>query len=306
MTAPRYSAYRQYLEARFGEKVKRLAINAGLGCPNRDGTLSDQGCVFCRPDSYAPEPGREPVSLAEQISGQMVRAKRKGYKKFIAYFQSYTNTYAPLDKLRNIYDSIRPFPEIVGMNIGTRPDCLTGEIVRLINSYADQYEVWVELGLQSAHDKTLQELNRGHGLPEFLQAVELLRKYPQIKIAAHVILGLPGETESQEQETAEVCRKLHLEGVKIHALYIAKETILARKYSEGKVSVLGREEYVRRVVRFLENLWPQTVIFRLSADCPAHMLLAPSWLLEKQKIIHGILDLLEKENTWQGKKAGKG
>ncbi|MCM8757376.1 MAG: TIGR01212 family radical SAM protein [Candidatus Omnitrophica bacterium] len=223
----RYRRFSTYLREKFGCRVHRLCLNAGFSCPNRDGTLSTEGCIFCDNRAFSLTEAT-PGNLEKQILQGMV-AMRKRFKaeKFLAYFQPYTNTYAPVSVLREKYDVIKKFPEIVGLIVGTRPDCLEEERVDLLASYTDRYEVWLEIGLPSVHDATLKLINRHHTIADFLQNFYLARKRP-LKIAVHVILGLPGEGEKEIMETAKVCGELRLDGIKIHPLYLIRGTPLEK------------------------------------------------------------------------------
>ncbi len=224
--------------------------------------------------------------------------------RFLAYFQPYTNTYAPLDQLRRAYEVVRAFPEVVALAVGTRPDCVDERVLGLLAEHAQEREVWVEYGLQSIHDRTLRALNRGHSAADFLRAVELTRHHPELKVCAHVILGLPGEDASDEAATAEALARLDVEGVKLHPLYVVAGTALALDHAAGEVVPLTRPDYVRRVTAFLERLSPGTVVQRLSADCPPDRLLAPDWLNDKRAVVAEIEARLEAEDTWQGKRLG--
>ncbi|MCK5218732.1 TIGR01212 family radical SAM protein [bacterium] len=297
----RYRNFSAYLKERFGSPTRKLSLNAGFSCPNRDGKLSDQGCVFCEPSAFSPFGGPQAPPLIKQLRQGIEQGKSRGIQNFIAYFQAYTNTYAPVAMLKDIYDTIWAFPEIKGLAIGTRPDCVDQEILDLIAGYAEKYEVWMEYGMQSIHDETLARINRGHGNEAFLKAVNITREYPELKICAHVILGLPGESEALEKETAETVASLRLEGIKLHPLHVVTNTSLAQEYYQGRYQPLARDEYVNRVVRFLECLWPETIIQRLTAECPEQMLVAPDWLRDKSAVLREIQDRLEREDTWQGR-----
>lgn len=301
MTAPRrYCAFSAYLRERFGGPVRRISLDAGFSCPNRDGRLSTEGCHFCLPRSYASAGAGEP--LAAQLNRQLAAGRARGDERFMAYFQAYSNTYAPLERLRAAYDTVRHTPGIVALAVGTRPDCLGEGVLELLAEYTDEFEVWLELGLQSAHDATLAALNRGHDAGAFGRAVDAVRKFPALKLAAHVILGLPGEDETRERTTADALAAWGVDGVKLHPLYVPAGTRLAAQYDAGTVSLLTREEYARRAAGFLERLSARTVILRLSADCPAEVLRAPDWLADKAGVIAAIEHSLEAADAWQGGK----
>lgn len=297
---PRWRAFSAYLRERFGGPTRKLSVHAGFTCPNRDGTLSDKGCVFCEPEAFSRWAGPEAPPVIQQLRQGVDEGKRQGVSRFMAYFQSYTNTYAPPGVLRDVYGTIRAFPEIKALAIGTRPDCVDPDVLAAVAEFLPDYEVWMEYGLQSIHDATLAWLNRGHGREAFAAAVTLTRRWPQIKICAHVILGLPGETPEMEAATARAVANWRLEGVKLHPLYAVAGTALAEMHQNGRFLPLTREDYAERVARFLERLWPETVIQRLTADCPADKLVAPPWLLDKNAVLADIQAKMEAEDTWQG------
>ncbi len=299
----RYYSLNRYFKEKFKCRVYKIGVDAGFDCPNRDGTLSKKGCIFCDNSAFSffkREKGLPP--LKEQIKIGMEFGRRK-YKaqKFFVYFQSYTNTYAPLQVLRDKYQVIREFKEVVGLSIGTRPDFVDKEILELINSFTSDYEVWIELGLQSVHNKTLESINRNHTFQDFLKSVELIRRYKNIKICAHVILGLPQESKKEMLETAIKISELKLEGVKIHILHVVKGTELEKIYNQGEYTPLELREYVDILCDFLKILHSNIVIQRLTADCPPDKLIAPLWILDKRKVLREIESELEKRDTFQGK-----
>jgi radical SAM protein (TIGR01212 family) len=222
----RYYSFSRYLKELFGERVYRVTVDAGFTCPNRDGTKGEGGCIYCHSGSGYDALKRR-MSIEEQIATGMARVKKRyGAEKFLIYFQAYTNTYAPPEVLKNVYDEIRKFPEVVGLIVGTRPDCVPDEVLRLIHSYSDEYLVWVEYGLESSHFKSLRWMKRGHGISDFVDAVLRTRRFPRINICAHVILGLPTEDWEDMMETADFLASLEIDGVKIHPLHVMKNTEL--------------------------------------------------------------------------------
>ncbi|MBW2095379.1 MAG: TIGR01212 family radical SAM protein [Deltaproteobacteria bacterium] len=299
----RYRDYNMYLREIFGERVQKIPLDAGLSCPNRDGTLSKEGCVFC--DRLGSGTGafvEKGYPVRDQIKqGRSHMRRRYKVKKFIAYFQSFTNTYAPLPTLKAMYDEALLYSDIVGLSVATRPDCIDADILRLLSSYRDRALVWIEYGLQSAHDKTLKRINRGHDVACFQRAVLQARKW-DLNVCAHVILGLPGETREMMLETARFLACLPVQGVKIHLLYVTRGTFLAKQYERGAFQCLEREEYVDMVVDFLELLPPQMVVQRLTGDPGRADLLAPAWAREKTKNLNLIRKKLEERDTQQGKK----
>lgn len=298
----RYYKFSEYLQERFGCRVYKVSIDAGFSCPNRDGTKSKVGCIYCDNRGFSLNSRIPPRTIETQIrEGIDFGRKRFKAEKFIVYFQAYTNTYAPLEVLKEKYDVVKKFKDIVGLSIGTRPDCVNEEILNLIETYTKKYEVWLEYGLQSIHKKTLGLINRGHVYEDFLQAVRLTRKRKKLKICAHVIVGLPKETKEDILATAKELGRLKLEGVKIHPLHIIKGTKLEKLFQQGQFKPLDLEEYVSLVTEFLEYLWPKTVIQRLSADCPRQFLVAPLWILDKSRILHEIDATLMKQGSFQGR-----
>lgn len=296
----RYYKFSRYLREKFGCRVFKISVNAGFGCPNFDGTLSRKGCIYCNNYAFSPSLREKNKPIEEQVKNGIEYGKKR-YKaeKFIVYFQPYTNTYASVEILKEKYDVIKKFPEVSGIAIGTRPDCIDEEKLNLIESYTENYEVWIEYGLQSIHDKTLKLINRNHTYKDFLKAVEMTKER-NIKICAHVIIGLPGEGKKEIIETAKECGKLKLDGIKIHPLHIVKNTQLEKWYKEGRYTPLEMKEYVEMVISFLEYLWPNTVIQRLTADCPDEFLIAPEWIHKKQKLLKIIEEEMDEKNTYQG------
>jgi len=298
----RYRDFNSYLKEIFGERVQKISLDAGLGCPNRDGTISRTGCLFCdRKGSGTGALIDEDLSIDDQI----IRAKeviRRRYKarKFIAYFQSFTNTYAPAPRLKSLYDQALAHKDMVGLSVATRPDCVNSEILALIRSYQTDHLVWLEYGLQSAHDATLERIHRGHTVACFEKAVFMAAEQG-INICAHIILGLPGEDREMMIETARYLSRLPIQGVKIHLLYVVKGTPLAEVYNKRGFECLGREEYVNLVVDALELLPADMVIQRLTGDPILSELVAPAWAGEKQTNLKLIQDTLRRRDTWQGR-----
>jgi radical SAM protein (TIGR01212 family) len=242
------------------------------------------------------------LSLDEQIAqARYFNQKRYGAKKFIAYFQSFTNTYAPVSRLYSLYSQALNHSGMVGLSIGTRPDCVNDEILNLISSFKKDYLVWIEYGLQSAHDITLSRINRGHDVACFEKSARITHEYG-LNICAHVILGLPGETREMMLDTARFIAGLPIDGVKIHSLYITGGTALARLHEKGEYNCLDRDEYAETVIDFLEILPPELVIQRLTGDPFRYELAAPLWMLEKTENMNLIEKRMRERDTWQGKK----
>ena len=285
----------------FGCRVQKITVDTGLNCPNRDGTISEYGCIYCNSKGSGTGAHTRGLSVSEQlVSGKAALSRRYGAKKFIAYFQSFSNTYAPYENLKSLYDEALSVEDIAGLSIGTRPDCINEPVLNLLQNYSKDYLVWIEYGLQSANDSTLKLINRGHDFECFRKAVELT-KGRNIKICAHVILGLPGEEKSQMLETAKAVGDLQIDGIKIHLLYVVKGTKMEDLYLNGRFRCLEQEEYCGIVCDFLELLPEEMVIQRLTGDPHRDELVAPMWALEKAKTLSLIKNTLEKRDSRQGK-----
>jgi len=291
-----------YLREIFGERVHRISLDAGMSCPNRDGTISTQGCIFCdRRGSGTGALLDHGLSIEEQAdrAREFIRRRYKA-RKFIAYFQSFTNTYAPVATLKTLYDRALAHRDMVGLSVGTRPDCVDGDILELLSTYRKDYLVWIEYGLQSAHDATLKRINRGHDVSCFERTVQVTREH-DLNICVHVILGLPGEDREMMLQTARFLAALPIQGIKIHLLYVSEGTPLAELYHQGEIRCLDRGEYVELVADFLELLQPDTVIHRLTGDPVGSELVAPSWARDKTSVLKCIHGALERRGTWQGR-----
>jgi len=297
-----YRKFSQYLKERFGGKVYRICLDAGFTCPNRDGTAGWGGCAYCSErGSWNPSGNRE--SLKVQVHREIERVTRRyRARKYIAYFQAYTNTYAPVETLRKLYDSvISDNKDIVGLAIGTRPDCIDREKLELIASFRSRgLEVWIEYGLQSAHDATLKRIGRGHTVGQFKDAVIETARY-DIQVYAHVILGLPGENKDYMINTAQFLAGLPVSGIKIHNLNIVEGTRMAEWYRKGKVAPLRLEEYADCVVDFLERTDPEVVIARLVADSDPDFLIEPKWSLDKPTALGKIVNRFKERESYQGR-----
>ncbi|MBU0543980.1 MAG: TIGR01212 family radical SAM protein [Proteobacteria bacterium] len=290
-----------YFRNIFGCRVQKITVDAGLNCPNRDGTISEYGCIYCNSKGSGTGAHARGLSVSEQlVLGKAALSRRYGAKKFIAYFQSFSNTYAPYEKLKNLYDEALSVEDIAGLSIGTRPDCINEPVLNLLQDYSKDSLVWMEYGLQSANDPTLELINRGHDFECFKKAVKLT-KGRNIKICAHVILGLPGEEKSQMLETAKAVGDLKIDGIKIHLLYVVKGTKMEELYLNGRFRCLEQEEYCGIVCDFLELLPEEMVIQRLTGDPHRDELVAPVWALEKAKTLSIIKNILEERDSRQGK-----
>jgi len=297
----RYYDLNTYLRNLFGCRVQKITVDAGLTCPNRDGTLSRGGCIYCNSRGSGTGAHARGLSVTQQlINGKNALSRRYRAKKFIAYFQSFSNTYAPLKDLKRIYDEALGVEAIVGIAIGTRPDCVDEAILDLLQDYAKHYLIWIEYGLQSARDTTLTFINRGHDVQCFKDAVAKTRNRG-IKICAHVILGLPHETRQDMLHTAATIAKLGIDGVKLHLLYVVKGTRLDALYRQGEFNCLEQQSYVNLVCDFLERIPPEMVIQRLTGDPHRQELAAPQWSLKKTETLNLIRRTMEKRDSWQGK-----
>jgi radical SAM protein (TIGR01212 family) len=297
----RYFAFGHYLRQRFGCRVHKVTLHAGMTCPNRDGTRGVGGCTFCNNTGFSPAARLEPGAIRAQMLAGMESARRRvRASKFIAYFQAYSNTHAPVERLARIYDEAWCSPDVVGMSVGTRPDCVDPAKIDLLARFTRRGEVWVEYGLQSVHDETLRRVNRGHTYGEFVDAVRLTAGR-DIRICTHTILGLPGETREMMLETHRRIAQLPIDGIKIHLLHIMRHTVMERQYQRGEIELLSREQYVGLVCDVLELLPPSMVIQRMHADAPADVLIAPDWCLDKAGVLNDIRRELVRRDTWQGK-----
>jgi radical SAM protein (TIGR01212 family) len=297
----RYTDLNSYLRSLFGCRVQKITVDAGLTCPNRDGTLAVGGCIYCNSRGSGTGAFSRGLSITEQlICGKKALARRYRARRFIAYFQSFSNTHAPVDRLKALYDEALAVPDVVGLAIGTRPDCISGPVLDLLAGYAADRLLWLEYGLQSARDATLKLINRGHDLACFLDAVRAARSRG-LKVCAHVILGLPGETREDMLITARVLADAGIDGVKLHVLYVVKGTRLETLYRSGGYRCMDQPEYVERVCDFLEHIPPGAVIQRLTGDPHPQELVAPAWCLDKAATLSAIRAALERRDTWQGR-----
>jgi radical SAM protein (TIGR01212 family) len=295
---PRYVRYATYLRQTFGCRVHKVSIDAGFTCPNRDGSVATGGCIYCNNASFSP--GNRRLSVTEQLAnGKAFLQRRYGAKKFIAYFQAYTNTYADVAYLKDLYDEALACNDIVGLSIGTRPDCVPDSVLDLLAGYASRTDLWLEFGLESGHDQTLALINRGHSVAAFNDAVSRAR-LRNLNLCVHLILGLPGETPDDMRATVRHVAHLRLAAVKLHHLHIVRQTILEKMYRQGEISVLSLDAYAALVADSLELLPPDTIIMRLMGDAPHGMLIAPLWSQDKRAALNRIEEELERRDIHQG------
>ncbi|MFO0966909.1 MAG: TIGR01212 family radical SAM protein [Gemmataceae bacterium] len=298
----RYRPFSRFLKERFGGRVYRVTVDAGFTCPNVDGSVAKGGCVYCDNRSFSPNRRLPRQTIRQQVErGIAILQERFEAERFLAYFQAATNTYAPVEKLRRLYDEALEHPRVVGLAIGTRPDCVPEETLDLVEEYAQRMYVCLELGLQTMHDRSLDWMNRGHHVDAFLDAVERCRRR-SFELCVHVILGLPGESSEDMLGTADLIAALPVHAVKIHNLHVVHDTPLEEMYLRGTVRMLDREEYVELVCDFLERLPPRMVIQRLTGDAPPDYLVAPEWCRDKQGLLRDIEAELERRDSWQGKR----
>lgn len=283
-----YNNLSGYFRTKYGRRLSKICIDGGFSCPNRDGRCGIGGCIYCG-ERGAGEHIDPSLSIRRQVENAISSAKED--ELFVAYFQNFTNTYAPVGVLKDRYDSALIDERIRVLAIGTRPDCIDREIAELIASYKEKVDVWVELGLQTASDKTADIINRGYHRDTFENAMATLREYG-IPVVVHIMVGLPGEDMESIRETVEYINRFKLFGVKIHSVYVMEGTVLAEMYRRGEYTPISQEDYTDAVAYILKNLPPEVVIHRLTGDCPRDMLVAPEWNVRKSETIDLIVKKL--------------
>lgn len=298
----RYNHLNEYYNKLFGERTLKICVDAGFTCPNRDGTCGKGGCTFCSERGSGDH--LELLPIREQILNHLDSYRGLRANKFIVYFQNFTNTYAPphenkLDFLKSIYDEAFVDDRIVGIEIATRPDCIDEDIAKLIASYKDKYYVCVELGLQTSNDNTAKDFNRGYESIVFTQAVSILRKY-DINVVCHIMCGLPNETIEDVKNTIKFLNKHDIQGIKIHSLYIVKNTKLEKLYNKGEYSPISLEEYLEELTYIITHISKDIIIHRISGDSPKDLLVAPEWNLHKKYVLNGLDKILKEKNLYQG------
>ena len=296
-----YHSLDYMLRERFGEKVYKVTLNGGMSCPNRDGKLDHRGCIFCSAGGSGDFAADAALSITEQINTQiaLLRAKRP-IRKYIAYFQAYTNTYAPAAYLGHIFEEAVTHPDIAALSIGTRPDCLPEDVLALLFELNQIKPVWIELGLQTIHEETAAYIRRGYPLSCFEQAVQNLRARG-IEVIAHTILGLPGEDPDKILQTMEYLNHMDIQGIKLQLLHVLEGTDLAADYRSHRFSVLERDAYIDLVIRCLEHLDPRIVIHRVTGDGPKELLIAPEWASRKREVLNLLHRRMKEEHAYQGK-----
>ena len=293
----RYNHLNEYFKKKFGERTLKICIDGGFTCPNRDGTLSTKGCIFC--GNRGSGEHLNFIDIPSQLKNFFNSYKASRANKFIIYFQNFTNTYDTIENLKKKYDSALIDNRIVGISIATRPDCITEEICKLLNSYKNKLEVFVELGLQTANDETAKIINRGYKSRIFTKAVELLNKY-NLETIVHIMVGLPNESIIDIKNTINFINNHNIQGLKIHSTYIIKNTELANMYQNGTYTPISLEYYIETATYILTHINPKIIIHKISGDAPKSLLLAPSWNSHKKWILNGIDKYMRENNLYQG------
>jgi hypothetical protein len=300
-----YLTFSRHLKQRFGGRVHKISVDAGFSCPNRGATRNRPGCLFCDPDGSGAVGIDRGFPVAEQIErGKEIMIRKYKARHFLAYFQPFSNTFAPVAHLRKLYDEALAVERVVGLAVGTRPDCVPPPVMDLLTEYHRRTYFWLELGLQSSHDRTLELLRRGHDYSCFLDAYEAA-KARGLRVCVHVILGLPGESRADMLATAEEMARLKVDGIKLHLLHVLRGTPLGDLYQQGDIRILEQDEYVSLVADVIERLPSSTLIHRLTGDGPRDTLLAPLWSLNKWEVLNAIDDELQRRGTRQGSWKGE-
>ena len=293
----RYKHLNKYLKDKFGERTLKICIDGGFTCPNRDGNVGIGGCAFCSERGSGDHIKASDISTP--VRNYFLSYKAERANKFIAYFQNFTNTYAPIDILKAKYDAALIDDRIVALAVATRPDCINEEVCKLLNSYSDKYYVWVELGLQTSNDTTGNLINRGYLSEQFSNAVSLLNKY-NIDVVTHIMVGLPGENFEDLKNTVNFINYHNIQGLKIHSTYVVENTVLADMYAKGLYQPISLDYYLECATYILTHISPDIVIHRISGDAPKDLLVAPEWNSHKKWIINGFDKVLREQDLWQG------
>lgn len=297
----RYHNLNYFLREKFGEKVFKISLDGGFSCPNRDGTISEGGCLFCSERGSGDFAGDRDVSITRQFEDiKTMMAKKWKTGKYIAYFQAYTNTYAPVGILREKYEEALKEEGVVALAIATRPDCLGEDVLDLLEEINKKYYVWVELGLQTSNEEVARKINRGYNLQVFEEAIQSLKKR-NIDFVIHSILGLPGEKKADILKTIEYIAHSGAQGVKFHLLHLMKNTPLVNLYESGELEFLSQEEYIELLCKSVEMLPENMVIHRLTGDAPRELLIGPMWSLKKWEVLNAIDKAMVDNDVYQGK-----
>ncbi len=295
----RYRHLNEYYKEKFGERTLKICVDGGFTCPNRDGTKGYGGCIYCS-EKGSGELINKVQGITEQIKYYFTTYRAERANKFIVYFQNFTNTYDTIENLKAKYDAALIDDRIIGISIGTRPDCINEEIAKLLKTYTKKYYVCVELGLQTANDKIGEIINRRYTSNDFTKAVEILNKY-DIDVITHIMVGLPGETHQDVMDTVDFINKHKVQGVKIHSTYVVKNTKLAQMYKNGEYKALDIDDYIETLIDIMTHLRPDIIIHRISGDSPKDILVAPNWNKHKMWILHGFEKRFRARDLWQGK-----
>ncbi len=304
METARYRKLSDFLRRTFGKKVFKVTLSGGFTCPNRDGSLGYGGCTFCNPESWEALNLVRGSSIPIQLrAGMDYVRKRHGAELFLAYMNDYTNTYGELKRLETLYRQALEPPEVIGLVISTRPDCLTDEVLALLSDLKREHFIWLEIGIQTAKNETLHKVNRCHTVEDSIEAVHALHRLG-IAVSAHLMLGLPGETKEDMLESIHLVRELGVHGVKLHNLHIVKDTVMEKQYRRGEIPLLTLQEYALLVKDLLEHLPPTMLIHRLSSESPKRLTVAPAWSPNRWLAFNAINKALQNYDSWQGKALG--
>lgn len=298
----RYFGYNYYLRKTFGFRVQRVSVDAGFTCPNVDGTVATGGCVFCDNRSFSPSRRLPRLNILDQIDDGIKRLKKRyKCKHFMAYFQPASNTYAPVEKLEPLYRQAISHPEVIALAIGTRSDCVPDDVLDLLEDIGKEIPLTLEFGMQTIHNKTLQWMNRGEDHDSFVDSME--RSVGRgLKLCAHIMLGLPGESYEDMMATAKAIAASELDAVKIHNLYVVENTPLATQVRAGDVELMSQDDYVKTLIDFLEIIPGHMVIERVTGEAPGDYFVGPSWCQDKPAVLNAIQQEMQRRDTWQGKK----
>ena len=296
----RYHTWNYYLRSNFGEKVFKVSINAGFSCPNIDGTVAYGGCTYCSKQGSGDFAGNPNDNLIKQFEDIKEMMHKKWHNaKYIGYFQAFTNTHAPVSVLKEKYETILNLDDVIGLSISTRPDCLPDDVLEYLSELNKKTNLWVELGLQTIHDKTSKIINRGHDYNTFLEGVEKLKKH-NIKTVVHIINGLPGEDYNMMMETAKAVADLGVHGIKIHLLHVLKETPMENMLKKGMFNLMEKDDYINLVCDQLEIIPPEMVVHRLTGDGKRDEIVGPMWSLKKWEVLNSIDDTMRERDSYQG------
>lgn len=297
----RYHSLNYFLRGKFGEKVFKISLDGGFSCPNRDGTISSGGCLFCSERGSGDFAGDRDFSISKQFDDiKKMMAKKWKHGKYIAYFQAYTNTYAPIEVLRAKYEEALKQDDVVALAIATRPDCLDEDVLDLLEEINKRFYVWIELGLQTCNEESARKINRGYKLEVFEDAIEKLKKR-NIDFVVHSIFGLPGEDKEDMIKTVDYIAHSGAKGVKFHLLHLIENTPLVKLYERGKLEFLTQEDYIDLLCKSVEMLPEDMVIHRLTGDAPRDLLIGPMWSLKKWEVLNAIDKAMVDNDVYQGK-----